>query len=116
MTLSPPRPRAGTPDFEEQIVTLVPFTHDMEADESSDPEFLFSRQERVVILEQAGLSCTSQQRLLLLLLYGETALSLTEIADQFQVSRSAVTQMHATALKSLRASLARMGIESRDQI
>lgn len=108
--------QAFSPDSEDQFVTLVPFTHGMEADESTHPDAMFSTEERTVILEQAGQSCTSQQRLLLLLHYGETGLTLSEIAEQFKVTRSAVTQMHAAALRNLRASLSRMGIESHSQI
>jgi len=96
--------------------TQVPFPRGMAAGESSSPDYEYSLEERICILDQAKLSCTWQQRLLLRLHYGISDLTLTQIAEYFQVSRSAVTQMHHLALLNLRRSLRRMGIRRSNQI
>ena len=80
------------------------------------PDFPHSQVERVIILEQAGKSCTELQRTLLLLHYGPLELPLVDIAFDLGVSRSAVTQMHQAALRTMREALVRLGINTHKQI
>jgi DNA-directed RNA polymerase specialized sigma24 family protein len=79
--------------------------------ESRSPFYRCSEMERVSILEVAGEHCTKRQRVLLILHYG-LDLSLSEIAGEFGVSRSAATHMHTRALRELQEALLRMGIHS----
>ena len=83
----------------------------MIASESCSPFYQYSAAERVEILEVAGEHCTQRQRALLILHYG-LDLTLSEIAGELGVTRSAAVHMHARALRELQEALLRMGIRA----
>lgn len=78
-----------------------------ETDPETDPEACLDNVEMRLILRQAIAALPERERLLLKLYYGQSR-NMRGISRQLCVSESRVSQLHARALKLLRAELARL--------
>jgi RNA polymerase sigma factor FliA len=78
-----------------------------ETDPETDPEQHLDNIEMRLILRQAVEAMPERERLVLTLYYGQNQ-SMRTISDRLEISESRVSQLHARALKLLRAEMARL--------
>jgi RNA polymerase sigma factor FliA len=78
-----------------------------ETDPETDPETHLDDNEMRVILKQAVEAQPERERLVINLYYGQNR-SMREIAEQLSISESRVSQLHARAVKLLRAEMGRV--------
>jgi RNA polymerase sigma factor FliA len=78
-----------------------------ETDPETDPEQRLDNIEMRLILKQAVQAMPEREQLVLTLYYGQSQ-SMRTISERLEISESRVSQLHARALKLLRAEMARL--------